>query len=83
MELMKLTAAELGKRIQAGEVTAVEAAEAALKQIKERDKAPGSQSSGEDRKRGTDRPSRRGSDCGEGQYLYRGAADDLRIQNPL
>ena len=38
MELMKLTAAELGKKIQAGEVTAVEAAEAALKQIKERDK---------------------------------------------
>ena len=37
MELMKLTAAELGKKIQAGEVTAVEAAEAALKQIKERD----------------------------------------------
>ena len=38
MELMELTAAELGKKIQAREVTAVEAAEAALKQIKERDK---------------------------------------------
>lgn len=33
MELLKLTAIELGKKIQAGEVTAVEAAEAALKQI--------------------------------------------------
>lgn len=37
MEMFDMTAAELGKRIQAGEVTAVEAAEYSLSRIKEKD----------------------------------------------
>ena len=37
MEWMEMTAAELGKKIQAGELTAVEAAKAALAKIKEKD----------------------------------------------
>ncbi len=37
MSLMSLTAVELGKKIQAGEVTAVEAAKDALRQIKEKE----------------------------------------------
>ena len=38
MELMEMTAARLGKEIQAGTVTAVQAAEAALNRIKEKEK---------------------------------------------
>ena len=34
MDILDLTALELGKKIQAGEVTAMEAARAALKQIR-------------------------------------------------
>ena len=37
MEMFDMTAAELGKRIQAGEITAVEAAEYSLSRIKEKD----------------------------------------------
>lgn len=37
MSLMSLTAVELGKKIQAGEVTAIEAAEEALQQIQEKE----------------------------------------------
>ena len=37
MSLMSLTAAELGKKIQAKEVTAVEAAKEALAQIREKE----------------------------------------------
>ena len=37
MSLMSLTAVELGKKIKAGEVSAVEAAKDALQQIKEKE----------------------------------------------
>ena len=37
MNLMSLTAVELGKKIKSGEVTAVEATKAALEQIKKLD----------------------------------------------
>ena len=40
MNLMSLTAVELGKKIKSGEVTAVDATKAALEQIKKLDGSP-------------------------------------------
>lgn len=40
MNLMSLTAVALGEKIKAKEVTAVEAAQACIAQIKEQDKEP-------------------------------------------
>ena len=41
MNLMSLTAVELGKKIKSGEITAVEATKAALEQIKKLDGTAG------------------------------------------
>ena len=97
MNLMSLTAVELGKKIKAGEVTAVDATKAALEQIKKLDgtyncyvtvdeegsTCRGCQSPEEDRSRRTDRTAGRCSGCDQRQYVYRGNADHLQFQDSV
>lgn len=97
MNLMSLTAVELGKKIKSGEVTAVDATKAALEQIKKLDGTYNCYVT--DRRRSSTcrgakvqkkieageltGPAGRCSGCDQRQYVYRGNADHLQFQDSV
>ena len=95
MDLMSLTAVELGRKIKAKEVTVTEAVTAALDAIEKKEKAVHSfvtvdetgcvraceRSTETDRCGNLNGTACRSSGCGQGQYVHKGSAHNLLFKD--
>jgi len=79
VSILDLTAVELGKKIKAGEVTAVTATKAVLEQIKALEPSLNCYVTVDEE--GALRTACRCTGCNQGQYVHEGSADHLQFQD--